>query len=95
MLPRQATTVIAALGALLIVVAVAIGMAAVETQYGSCGTWFAPSGPDDLVGGPACDAAQRARGPLVLVPGVLGLLMLVPVVVGRAVNRLEPATGSA
>lgn len=65
-----------ALGAILLAVAVVAGVGPVVTDHGGCGTWLAPSAPDDLIWGPACDAAQQARRPFVVVPATLGLVLL-------------------
>ena len=74
-------------GAVLVLAFLVLGAAPVATDRGACGSGFAPSSPDDMVIGPACDEAQGQRRVLMAVAGVPGLLLLGVAGAGAAVRR--------
>ena len=85
--PRRWSSALTVTGAVLVLVCLVLGAAPVATEQGSCGTGFAPSAPDDMVIGPACDDAQGRRRVLMAAAGVPGLLLLGVAGAGAVVRR--------
>jgi hypothetical protein len=64
-------------GVLLLALGVVVALSPVASAHGACGSWLFSSAPDDMIGGPACEAAQQSRMPFVAVPAAVGFTLLV------------------